>query len=126
MRWRQVENQYSWKGTSATFVFVGELFRRAKSKGYANIASNGLVSPTLIDIGGNMGQEAVVAGIYGFSSRTFELLPRSVDTIRLNLALNCISEEMNAVEMAGVGKESEEIRIDTSGFTASKAVEKGN
>jgi FkbM family methyltransferase len=126
MTWRKLENQYSWKGTTATLVFVGELFRRAKSKGYGNIASNGLVSPTLIDIGGNMGQEAVVAGIYGFSSRTFELLPRSVDTIRLNLALNCISEEINAVEMAGVGKESEEIRIDTSGFTAGKAVEKGN
>ncbi len=41
---------------------------------------------SLIDIGGNMGQEAVIAGKYGFSSVTFEVVALSVTTILFNLA----------------------------------------
>lgn len=113
--WRKISKKYSWQGATATAVFVGEFFRRLSEKG-----PSARSDISLIDIGGNMGQEAVIAGKYGFSSVTFEVVARSVTTILFNLAANCLQNGNNNVVLSGVGKQTGVMTIDSRGFTAGK------
>mmetsp|Transcript_36967 Transcript_36967/g.89812 ORF Transcript_36967/g.89812 Transcript_36967/m.89812 type:complete len:352 (+) Transcript_36967:157-1212(+) len=114
--WWSMSSRYPWNGVAETLIFVGELFQRAKAKGIRFPDS----SPALIDVGANMGQEVVVAGMLGFQSTTFEILPQSVGTVKLNLKANCVSEDMVTIVNAGVGKSTGSMGIGLTGFSAAK------
>jgi len=46
----------------------------------------------VIDVGGNLGQEPIIAGLNGFRSYTFEPFPSNVETLKYNAALNCVHD----------------------------------
>ena len=46
----------------------------------------------VIDVGGNMGQEPIIAGLNGLVSYTFEPFPSNVKTLKYNAALNCVHD----------------------------------
>lgn len=114
-RWKQMQGRYFWQGHTSTLVLVGELFRRAKERGYS-VSFEGEVA--LIDVGANMGQEVTVAGLFGYPSTTFEILPRSVATVKMNLDANCVDDRLVTIVNAGLDEISGIIQIDTTGFSA--------
>lgn len=107
-------DKYKWEGHTSTLIFFGQLFSRAATKGFdkSNMA--------LIDVGANMGQEVVVASMLGFRSTTFEILPRSVQAIKFNLAANCIPLDMVTIVNAGVSSKNGFLPINVGGFSPSK------
>lgn len=112
-KWNSIIGTYTWRGTSATVLFIDELFRRAREHGYQSDLA-------MIDVGGNMGQEAVLAGMHGFRSVTFEILPHAVQTIIFNLASNCVPPGLNTIVSGGVGEHFGSVVINLAGFTAGK------
>ncbi len=64
-----------------------------------------------------MGQGVVIAGQYGFSFVTFEVVTRSVTTILFNLTVNCLQNGNNTVVLSGVGEHNGTMTIDSRGFT---------
>lgn len=70
----------------------------------------------VIDVGGNLGQEAVIAGLARLRCATFEIVPRAADTIALNLAVNCIPNGLNTIVRGGVGDRTTDTQVDISGF----------
>lgn len=118
--WNNVGNKYSWQGLSATLIFVGQLFERANKRGFSMLAGRDESSPALIDVGANMGQEVVLAGMAGLKATTFEILPHSVKAIQFNLAANCVPDGLVTIVNSGASRLSGNIQIDLKGFTAAK------
>ena len=114
--WTALSNEYNWRGVAPTLIFVGVLFQLASQHGF-DVARS---STALIDVGANMGQEVVVAGLYNYKATTFEILPRSAKTVKFNLAANCVLLDLITVVNSGAGEKSGSLMMDFSGFSASK------
>ena len=48
-------------------------------------------------VGGNMGQEPILAALHGFECVTFEPFPSNVETIRFNAAFNCVHPRVRVI-----------------------------
>ena len=114
--WNSLSGEYHWTGVAPTLAFVGILFQLASQHGFDADRS----STALIDVGANMGQEVVVAGLYNYKATTFEILPRSAKTVKFNLAANCVSLDLTTIVNSGAGEQSGSLMMDFSGFSAAK------
>mmetsp|Transcript_44370 Transcript_44370/g.94440 ORF Transcript_44370/g.94440 Transcript_44370/m.94440 type:complete len:352 (+) Transcript_44370:153-1208(+) len=117
--WNRAQTGYPWKVSPATLLFVGLVFEGASK---LNVLSNAPV----IDVGANMGQEVIVAGLFGHRATTFELMPQSVKAVRFNLAANCVRENLVTIVDAGVSDKPGSLNISLSGFTPQKRTEESS
>jgi len=114
-KWRNLAKghwQYRPESLLITHAFIGDMYRRAIENSFD------LKNDILIDVGGNMGQEAIIAGFFNISSVTFEILPQSVEAIYFNLAANCIPKHNFQIVLGGVGVGPGDVWITRVGFTA--------
>ena len=51
----------------------------------------------VIDIGGNLGQEPILAAMHHFHTYTFEPFPENVESLNFNAAMNCAHERVTAI-----------------------------
>ena len=90
--WLSASAGYSRQGCLITHswisAFLGQMRRRV---------ARPLSEWSVIDVGGNIGQEAVISALHGFKVLTFEPFTSNVDTIRLNTALNCVHDRVEVV-----------------------------
>ena len=52
----------------------------------------------VLDVGGNMGQEPIIAANHGFKAYTFEPFAFNVATLKFNAALNCVPDLVNVIQ----------------------------
>lgn len=58
----------------------------------------------VLDVGGNLGQEPIIAGLHGYHSYTFEPFSFNQDSLRFNAALNCVHDRVHVINMGASDK----------------------
>lgn len=48
----------------------------------------------VLDVGGNLGQEPIIAAMHGYTTYTFEPFPSNVAAIKFNAAMNCVHDRV--------------------------------
>jgi FkbM family methyltransferase len=54
---------------------------------------------SVLDVGGNLGQEPIIAGMHGYKAYTFEPFQFNVESLRFNAALNCVHDRVHVINM---------------------------
>ena len=54
---------------------------------------------SVLDVGGNLGQEPIIAALHGYYAYTFEPFAFNQDSLRFNAALNCVHDRVHVINM---------------------------
>lgn len=105
--WRQYHSKYPWNMILGTHVFIATLFTSPLAD----------IDPFLIDVGANMGQEAVIVASLGGLVMSFEPLPKAYNQAKFNLRANCVSDRVQLFNY-GVGDSISTIQVSNNGFSS--------
>lgn len=114
--WFSNREKYPWNMLLGTQAFILQAYKEAISKGLINLGRQ-----TYLDVGTNMGQEAIMVANLGVKVVTFELQARCARRAQFNFRLNCVSERVVLKHM-GVSDKRGSIFIAEKGFTAGQGL----
>ena len=98
--WTHTFRKYApWNMFLGTHAFMVSIFEKT-------------VDQVVVDVGANMGQEAIFAAKHGHRVWTFEPIPLTCDTLRFNLLLNCVADRVVVVQ-AGTGQDETKVCISS-------------